>query len=258
MAPKMKDDFPEISHASRMTWEQNELFQYRDKSLYFNARYVDQDFLDMFTFELIEGYLPTALTDHTSTVITKDVAVAFFGEESALGKSFKVENNHDYQVTAVIEDIPGNSSYPFNVLLPVEVFIEDNPWANQWYNNNLRTFLELQPGTDRKSFNEKIRYYIKENREETTNTEIFLHPYSQIHLYSDFRQGKTGGGRIVYVRIFSIVALFIIVIAAINFMNLATALSTQRAKEVGIRKIVGSNKLGLIQQLQLETWLIAF
>jgi ABC-type antimicrobial peptide transport system permease subunit len=258
MAPKLKNDFPEISRATRMTWAENELLRNENKSLYFDARYVDQDFLDMFTFEVIEGDLSGVLTDQSSMVITKKVADAFFGTESALGKSFSVEINQDYKVSAVIENIPSNSSYPFDLLLPIEIFFEDNPWANEWQNNNLRTFLQLHKGTDWAMFNNKIKNYINENREETTNIEIFLQPYSEIHLYSDFRPGRSGGGRITYVRIFSIVGLFIIFIASINFMNLATALSTQRAREVGIRKISGSNKRSLIQQFLLETLIIAW
>jgi len=257
MAPKMKDDFPEVIHAGRMTWEVNVLLNHEEKSLYYDARYVDQDFLDMFTYDIIEGDLSSALKETTGIVLTRSVSEALFGKESPLGKMIKVENDHVYSVTVLIEDIPSNTSVPFDVLIPLEPYLEENPYTNKWYNNNLRTFLELQNGVDYEDFDEKIKNYLKENTSEEDNREIFLQPMSKIRLYSDFRQGKKGGGRILYIRIFTVVGIFIIAIAAINFMNLTTALSTNRAKEVGIRKVAGSSKTNLILQYLLETMIVS-
>lgn len=257
MAPKMKDDFPEIIYGGRLTWEMNVLLNHEDKSLYFDARYVDQDFVDMFSYDLIEGDLSSAFTETTGMIITRSVSEALFGQDSPLGKMVKVDNDHIYSVKALIENIPSNTSVPFELLVPLEPFLEENTWANQWYNNNIRTFLRLQPGTDYLLFADKIKNYLKENSSEDDHRELFLQPMAKMRLYSDFRQGKKGGGRILYVRIFTVVGIFIIAIAAINFMNLATALSTKRAKEVGIRKVAGSTKRNLILQYLLETMMIS-
>lgn len=258
MAPKMKEDFPEIVHATRMLWETNVLLNHNDKSMYFNTRYVDQSFLDIFTFEVIEGDLRSALIENKGMVLTRSVAEAMFDTQSALGKMIRVDNDRIYSVTAVIEDVPATSSVPFELLTPLEPFLEENPWAFEWHNNNIRTYIQVHEGTDITAFSAKIKNYLKENTDEEDNRELFLHPLSKVRLYSDFRQGKRGGGRIQYVRIFTVVGIFIILIAAINFMNLATALSTKRAREVGIRKVAGSGKLNLILQFMIETMFIAF
>jgi hypothetical protein len=161
-------------------------------------------------------------------------------------------NDKSFKVTAVYENMPLNSTQRYDFILPMSSYKANKPWLEGWKANHLRLYVQLQKNVDIGQFNAKIENIIKEN-DKAVNSFAFLQPYQDIHLYSDYRNGRLVGGRIDYVQMFTVVAAFIIVIASINFMNLSTARSTQRAQEIGIRKAVGAHKSILIGQFMGES-----
>lgn len=259
LAEALEAEMPEVKHAVRSTtWPWQQLFAYGDKSLKVNGRYTDPEFFEVFTFPLLHGDVKTVLAQPRSVVISETVARQFFNSpEEAMGKLFRINESQSYKVTGVMQDVPKNSTMQFDYVMPVEDWINSpgNEWLQEWGNNALRTFLQLQPGTDIAAFNEKVKPFIQKYHKEST-TEVFVQPVADMYLYNDFREGKDGF--IERVRLFSVVAVFILVIACINFMNLATARSSKRAKEVGVRKAIGASKGSLVRQFMVESVLMAF
>ncbi len=255
MAPFIKEKYPEIELASRFTWPVNELFQFGEKSFFEEGRYVDQDFLNIFTFKQVAGDLSKALSDKSSMVVTRSFAEKFFGKEDPLGKVLVMNTKHSFAVTAVIEDLPNRSSIQFTYLLPFQFFFDENKsWLDQWGNNNIRTFITLKENTDVEGFSRKFRDEIKSHVEKS-NVELLVQPFADYYLHGNFENGKQAGGRIDYVKIFFVVAIFVLVIACINFTNLATAQATRRAKEVGLRKVIGAFPRQLFYQFMGESFL---
>ncbi|MBT1709235.1 ABC transporter permease [Fulvivirgaceae bacterium PWU5] len=255
MAPFIKDKYPEIELATRVTWGENLLFQFGEKSFYNEGIYVDPDFLQMFTFPLLVGDVNTALKDKSSVVISRKMAESYFGSaQAALGKILQVDTKKTYTVTGVLEEIPKSASMQFEYLLPFQVFFDVNKeWLDEWDNNNVRTYLVLTRGTDVTSFSNKFRDEIA-THEAKTNVSLFVQPYGDAYLYGDFDNGVQSGGRIETVNIFLIVAAFVLLIACINFMNLSTAQATKRAKEVGLRKVIGAVPHQLFRQFMAESF----
>lgn len=255
MAPFIKEKFPEIELASRFTWNENALFQVGEKSFKLNGRYADADFLNMFGFESVAGDQSTALQGKDGIVITEKVARNFFGDEDPIGKTIVMNTNTPFQVKAVLKDFTPQSSLQTDFLLPFEVFFDRNKsWVDQWGNNNIRTFILLAEGTDPVAFGDKLKGEVKLHNPES-NVELFIQPFGDAYLYSEFENGKLTGGRIVYVKIFFIVAVFVLVIACINFMNLSTAQAGKRAKEVGLRKVIGALPKQVFRQFMGESFL---
>ncbi len=255
MAPFIKDKFPEIEKASRFTWEENNLFQYKENSFYEEGRYADADFLDIFSFDFIAGDKRTALNDKSSIVISEKMAIKYFGTEEALGKALLMGKKNSFTVTGVFKDLSPQSSIQFQYLLPFQYFWDINKdWLESWGNNNIRTYLMLKEGTDPVTFGKKLKFEVKEHEKEST-TELFIQPYGDVYLHGAFDNGQLTGGRIEYVRIFFIVAIFVLLIACINFMNLSTAQASKRAKEVGLRKVIGAVPRQLFNQFMGESFL---
>ncbi|HEY9045457.1 MAG TPA: ABC transporter permease [Ohtaekwangia sp.] len=255
MAPFIKDKFPEIEKATRWSWQMTQLFQYQDKSFYDEGFYVDQDFIEMFSFQFVAGDVKTALKEKNSIVISEKMAKKYFDNADPIGKILTLNTKTAFTVTGVVKDLAKNSSIQFQYLIPFQVFFDDNKsWLDQWGNNNIRTFLLLAQGTDAEAFGKKLRGEIKEHEKET-NVELFIQPYREAYLYNDFENGVQSGGRIEFVRIFFIVAVFVLVIACINFMNLSTAQATKRAKEVGLRKVIGAVPGQLFRQFMGESFI---
>jgi len=255
MAPFIKEKFPEIEQASRMTWEITRLFQLGEKSFYEDGKYVDPDFLTMFTFPLVKGDAKSALNDKHSIVITEKMATKYFGSDDPIGKTITLDTKDAFSVSGVIQDPPLNSNLRFDFLISFAYFWDENKgWLDEWGNNNIRTFIMLAPGTDATAFAEKLKHEIKEHNKET-NVELFIQKYTDIYLRGNFENGVQSGGRIETVRIFLVVALFVLVIACINFMNLSTAQATKRAKEVGLRKVIGAGPGQVFRQFMGESFL---
>lgn len=257
LVPSMEKEQPEVARGIRVTWNEEKLFSVGDKGLKVNGIYADTTFFSAFTFPFLHGNA-TALNQPNSVVITDSVAHKFFGTSNVVGKMFKVNNTDSYKVTGVLQNLPKNSSLQFEYIMPFADYLKTNDWLNQWDNYGVQNFLQLKAGTDLEAFNKRIKFYPTQPGRGHRDIDIFMQPYTAMHLYSDFRNGKTDSGAIMYVRLFSVVAGFILLIACINFMNLATARSAKRAKEVGVRKAIGAAKYQLVGQFMLESILIAF
>lgn len=255
MAPFIKEKYPEIELATRVTWPVNPLLQYGEKSFKDNGRYVDPDFLLMYDFPLVSGDPSRALNDRNSIVLTETFARKMFGDEDPMGKLIVMDTKDSYQVSGVMKDTPTNSSLRFDYLLSFPAFFEQNKqWIDQWGNNNIRTQILLKEGTNPDDFQAKFTDEVKAHNEQT-NVKLFIQPFGDAYLYGQFSEGKQDGGRIDYVRIFFIVAIFVLVIACINFMNLSTAQASKRAKEVGLRKVIGAVPRQLFRQFMGESFI---
>ena len=258
LAEALKKDVPEIANTTRVTWNSNLLFSYAGQAFKEDGVFADRELWEMFSFPFLVGDPATALAAPNSIVLTRKMAEKYFGSpEQAFGKTLRVNNSEDVQVTGVVEDIPKNSSLTFAYVMPVEDYVEQNQWLLNWGNNGIRTFVLLHPEADGEAVSAKIKNFLK-NYNKETNTQLFLQAYPDSYLHNDFRAGKRGGGRIEYVRLFVVIAVFILIIACINFMNLATARSGTRAKEVGVRKAIGAGRQSLVGQFMSESLLLAF
>jgi putative ABC transport system permease protein len=201
-----------------------------------------------------------ATTDNygSDIILTASTARSLFGDADPLGKVVRIDNHSDYTVSAVVEDVPSNSSIQFNALLP---FNPSSDFVKQastdWVNCFSQTFIKLQPGTDVTALNKQISV-LANSRGEKKNFVYFLHPMDKWRLYSDFKHGVNTGGMISYVKLFTVIAIIILLIACVNFMNLSTAKSEKRAKEVGIRKTLGSERKQLLLQFYSESMIFSF
>jgi putative ABC transport system permease protein len=259
---ELKRNYPEIKRASRMSWTEPHSVLLGDKKFNKKGIYVDPDFLKMFSFPLIKGNVQTALDDPNSIVLTESLATALFGRENPIGKTLKIDNEFSVVVSAVAKDVPTNSSFTFDFLSPfafrIQHFEDVRNAQTDWGNNFLMNVVELKEGASMTALSNKLRHVIEQNRKDHTTQALFLQPLTQWHLYNEYKDWINVGGRIDYIRLFAIIGMFILLIACINFMNLSTARSEKRAKEVGIRKAVGSQRVQLIVQFLSESMLTAF
>ncbi|HEX6226896.1 MAG TPA: ABC transporter permease [Chryseolinea sp.] len=226
----------------------------------------EPDFFSMFSYKLLYGKAETALSSPVSLCISKKMAEMFFGSASAaMGRAVRFDGRKDLLVTGVFEDVPFNSSDQFDYLMNWDDWVLENPFKQSWGHFGTSSYLQLRPDADPVMVEAKIkdflRKYLTENdswMSSNKRIELGLQPYSDQYLYSTFEEGRPVSGRILYVKLFIGVGAFILVIACINFMNLATARSIKRAKEVGVRKVVGSSRVHLIYQFMGEAILITF
>jgi putative ABC transport system permease protein len=259
LAPTLKSDFPDIEDVAR--WQNaNFLFTVGDRHFNVRGNFTDSGFLRMFSFPVLEGNTNMALSSPSDIIITESFSKKLFGKESAIGKQVRVDSSNLLTVKAVLKDLPDNTEFSFEYLLPWS-YLDKLGWDDSyWENNSVRTYYTLKPGVSGNSFNAKIKdLFVKNTRQEKTPVTdiLFGQPAAKWHLYSKFENGKEAGGQISIVRLFIIIASFILLIACINFMNLSTARSEKRAKEVGIRKVVGAPKNFLILQFLAESILFS-
>lgn len=250
----------EIKHLAIANWGEGSLLTHGDTKVNKNGLAVTEDFLKMFTFPVIQG-TDAALADPNSIILTKSTARALFGDEDPLNKTILVDNQREVKVGAVIQDVPVQSTLKFEYLMPFAYFEAHNEWVQNskksWGNHSFQMFVQLHNGASLDQANASIKNIVKENNpKDDATAELFLYPLSQLRLHSQFENGKPSGGMIEYVQLFSAIATFILIIACINFMNLATARSESRAREVGIRKSIGSRRKELIAQFLGESLLI--
>ncbi len=275
VAATMKRDFPEVEDATRLRsfdWAPRLLVDNREFRSD-QAAYADPNFFDVFTLPFIQGDSKTALTEPNTVVLTRDVARKYFGEEEALGKiiRFKTEDKAPMKVTGVIENIPLNSHFQFGLLTSMESL--DGAKQQNWMNSNYFTYIVLKNKSDFEKLEVKIpglvdKYIgpqmkegtgqtLAEFRKSGSNVTFHLQRLTDIHLHSDFHYDLSAPGDIRYVYIFSVIAMFMLLIACINFMNLSTAGASKRSREVGIRKVLGSRKGELVRQFLVESIIIA-
>jgi putative ABC transport system permease protein len=264
MGPTLKNDFPEILDYTRIRWGMKYQMTYSEKRLYLPATFfVDTSFLSIFDFPLIKGNRQTALQKPNSAVITESTARKLFGNENPMGKTIShfAEDTTTFKVTGIMKDIPDNSQLQFDALFSFNTVFK--PWMDGWGGNWLNTYLVLAPNTNVAAMEKKFPAYLKKHMAEGEGWkyyELFLLPYRDVHAntadigldYINFRKFDKN-----YTNIFMIIALIVLAIACINFMNLSTARSAERAKEVGIRKSIGAQRLQLGIQFLGETVLLS-
>jgi putative ABC transport system permease protein len=259
MGPLLKTEIPDIVNAARVSDEdQRLLFSVSDKSFYSSGRYTDSAVFSMFTLPFIEGNARSAFAQLHSLVITEKAAKKYFGtEKNIIGKTVRVDNKQDFIVSGVVRDLPENSTLQFEWLAP----FENEPYYREnlsWAYFGPFTYVELKDKSYAASVSRKLWDYLK-RKDPTQKNQPFLFPMSDWHLYNEFNNGiQTGGGAIRQVLMLSAIAWIILFIACINFMNLATASSQKRAKEVGVRKVLGAEKKGLIAQFIGEAMFMSF
>ena len=257
LAAAMQKDFPEVEHACRVDWQRRLLFTFGDKRLMIKGNVVDSIFLQVFTFPMVEGDPKTALNDGHSLVVTQSMAKTLFGNADAMGKVVRIDNKDNFTVTGVLKDLPNNTRFNFDYLLPWPYNRREGNDDPNWGNNSTRTYVLLKENASLASIAPKMNV-IKTRYDSTEKKwEMFLYPISRWRLYSKFKGAAEDGGLIEFVRLFAIIASFILLIACINFMNLSTARSEKRAKEVGIRKVVGAPRGILIGQFIGESVLLS-
>ena len=260
MAAALKADFPDIIRATRFGYWRKPLVSFGEKKFNEeNYRHADPDFFAMFTFPLLKGNPETVFADPYSVVLTESTAAKYFGKEDPMGKTLTVNNTYDVVVTGIMEDIPSNSSIRFELLSPFALLLkefigEDN--NDNWGFNSFASYVMLADGLSSHDLDRKLDGYLKKYQDEDTD-ELALQPFTDIHLFSNLGHDIRGRGDIKYVWIFSVLAGFVLLIAAVNFMNLSTARSANRAKEVGLRKVVGAGRPQLIRQFFGESVLMA-
>jgi len=257
LAENIVKDIPEIKLASQFLWEEQPLFTVGDTYDKEKGRYAQKDFLKMFSFKLAKGDPATALARPDAVILSKKLAEKYFKKEEPMGKIIKIDNKDNVIVTGILEDIPETSSIKFDFLMSWERWLKQNDWAKEWGNSGPRCYVLLAENSSVEKANAKLKNYLK-TKNKNSNGELFLQNFSESYLYSKWEGGKQTGGRIEYVRIFSVVAIIILLIACINFMNLATAKSLKRSKEIGVRKVVGARKKQLIAQFIGESLFISF
>lgn len=257
LARTLEHDIPEVERAARVN-NSNYLFSVGDKRITSRGCTVDSGFLQVFRFPMLRGNRLTALDDMHSIVLTEKFAKKLFGHEDAMGRIIKLDNKDNFTVTGIVKDLPNNTRFEFEYLLPWSYLRYLGNDDENWGNNSTRTYVLLKEGARFASANAKIKTIKQKYARDEQDWEMFLYPISRWRLYSSFTDGVEDGGRITFVKLFGTIAIFILLIACINFMNLSTARSEKRAKEVGIRKVVGARKSALVSQFIGESILIAF
>ena len=254
LAETMKAELPEVEYAATTTWINPFTLSVKENNVKAKGYYVGEDYFNIFSINLLQGNADLVLKDKLSMVISHDLAIRLFGvAEDAVGKTVELQHDKSFHVTGVFENLPSNSSFQFDFVLPFELFKDDNEWVTEWGNNGPSTYIILHEGTDPIAFSEKIKEFVKGKDEDDSNVSLFVQKFSERYLHGRFENGVQSGGRIEYVNLFSVIAIFILLIACINFMNLSTARASRKAKEVGIKKSVGAQRQSLIFQYVSES-----
>ena len=257
LAEAMKTEIPGVIRASR-TKQRDFLFAVDDNAINSSGRFVDADFMEIFSLSFIEGNSKEAFNNPKAIVITKETAEQLYGKDvKALGKLLKVDNKEDYLISGVIENLPKNITFPINWIAPFERFTDGKEWTKYYGSFFADTFVELSPEADFAAVDMQVRNLL-EKKTDDADSKAFLHSIKDWHLRDNFENGEQVNGRIAYVRLFTIIALIILLIACVNFMNLSTARSEKRANEVGVRKAMGSGRSRLIIQFISEALILAF
>ena len=253
---EMLEKVPEVGEASRYSFETDILLKHKENSFQEKGIYADSDFFNVLSFPILKGNSRSnALPDKYSIAISQSLADRVFQNEDPIGKTLTLQNGMDLAVSEVFKNVPANSSLQFDFVLPFELMLDENPWMQNWQSGGSRTLVLLREGSEVPT--EKISSLISENCRDCTNSP-FLFLFNKQHLHGEFENGVSVGGRIQQVYLFSFVAFLILAMACINFMNLSTARSASRSKEVGVRKSVGASKWNLMVQFMGESVILTW
>lgn len=265
LADALLNQIPEIEYVAESDWMGSHGLMVGDKKFYMNGAQINGDFLKMFQYPLLQGNANSVMKDPYSIVLTQSTAKALFGNENAVGKYVRFENKNDLKVTGILKDIPANSSLQFNFLVPFSYYEQTAPWVKEqrsggFSENSYQIFTKLKEGISYAQVAPKIKDIEKTEKDNSNamGSDVIMQPIKEWHLYADYKNGKAVGGFIEYVNMFGIIGALVLLIACINFINLTTARSEKRAREVGVRKAIGSQRKDLIIQFLAESFLITF
>ncbi|QEC78425.1 ABC transporter permease [Mucilaginibacter ginsenosidivorax] len=261
LVEEFRKSYPEVKYASETDWGSQHSLVVDDKKLNPQGLTVGEDFLKMFPYPLVRGNVNTVFKEPSSIILTESVAKALFGNQDAVGKLIRIDNKNNVVVTGVMKDVTANSTLQFSYLLPYSYLEQTYPDTKKertnWRNHSYPEYVELQPGTNADAFESKIKNIIAKH-DPGSKIEVVLQPAKNWRLLTEFKNGKATDGFIQYVRIFGIIGILVLVIACINFVNLSTARAEKRAREVGVRKSIGSTRKDLIIQFLSESLLLTF
>ncbi len=261
LAEALAAQMPEIEHAASVVTPASiykGVLSAENSNLKVSPQFADTNYFNFFPCEFLQGDKARVLSDKASISISEDIALRLFHTtKNVLGKtvSFKNEYFDGLYTVAGVFNLPSNASNRFDVLFNYDLYLSKRPEVKEWTNGGPKTFVTLKKGTDIHQFNEKISQFLKSKRKDTQES-LIGQKYSERYLNDKFENGVAVGGRIIYVRLFSIIAIFILLIACINFINLSTAKASRRIKEIGIKKAVGAGRRTLIFQYLSESFLI--
>ncbi|AEV96977.1 hypothetical protein A4D02_18590 [Niastella koreensis] len=265
LANAIRQDVPGVQYVAHTDWMGGHLLSVGDKKIFQNGAMASSDFLKIFEYPLIEGNSENLLRDAYTIVLTSATAKALFGNEDPIDKMVRIDDSHDLMVTGILKDIPTNSTLQFSYIIPFDYGLQNYNWLKNdltnWRTNTAQTFVSLQPNITYTQVQPILKTLEKKYNPDdyaVSHAEVTLHAISDWHLYSEFRNGVIAGGFIKYVKMFAIIGLLVLLIACINFMNLATARSEKKAREVGVRKAIGAARKSLILQFLTEAILVAF
>ncbi len=258
LAKSLEGRYPQIRNAAVVGYPEQHLMEQGETRIKKSGYTVSEHYFDIFTWKFIKGSAANLTRDPSTVILTQSAAKAFFGDADPINRMVKFDNSWSLKVVAVLADPPGNSTLKFDF---IKFFNDDDPAVKhnmtEWDNSSWNVFLNMAPGADITQLEKDINALKKEHTPNDKVSSYFAFPMNKWRLYSDFKDGKNVGGLIEYVRLFTIIALVILLIACINFMNLSTARSEKRAKEVGVRKTLGSGNAQLRLQFFLESAILA-
>jgi predicted permease len=258
-AQSVAKEIPGIKHAVRMSWNSPMLFSVGDNNIFQTGVYADGSIADVLSLDFLEGDRKTAFDQVNNIVLSETAAQKLFGNRPALGKTVKTNNTEPFIVAGVIKDLPKNSSYDFQWLIPFKKFEAGQDWLTAWGNNGLQTLIQVEDNANVDQINKQMMDFVKKKTNgEVTFSQNYLYPMERWITYNQFdNSGNEKEGGIKNIRLFTFIAWVVLLIACINFMNLATARSEKRAKEVGMRKVVGASRKSLVTQFLGESLVLA-
>jgi putative ABC transport system permease protein len=263
LAVVLAKDIPEIRYVAQADFGGSHSLVVGDKKLYSSGQFAGADFLRIFPYPLLQGNPVEVLKEPASIVLTQSTAIALFGNDNPINKIVRMDNQHELKVTGVLADLPANSSFQFKYIIPFSFYVQTQGWIHDnmgnWNLDPIQTLVGLQPGATIAQVAPKLARLQKQYNPEgfrASKLTNFLDPFRNWHLYSKWENGQQAGGFIDYVRMFGLIGAVVLLIAGINFVNLSTARSERRAREVGVRKAIGSLRKDIMLQFLVESFVV--